>query len=163
MKKKWVSAILISMLVAQVVHAQTFKLTKEELKNKIKGGWAGQTIACTFGAPTEFKYLGTLIQDYVPIPWYDGYLKFYYENIPGLYDDVYMDLTFVEVFEKRALMLQPVPSPKPLPMQAIPCGMRTRLPGIIFCAGSCRRNLETGSIILMPMILITRSKPIFPD
>jgi hypothetical protein len=28
-------------------------------------------------------------------------MLWYYENAPGLYDDVYMDLTFVEVFEKH--------------------------------------------------------------
>ena len=37
------------------------KLTTEILKDKIKGGWAGQVIGCTFGGPTEFQYKGTLI------------------------------------------------------------------------------------------------------
>jgi hypothetical protein len=71
------------------------------LKDKIMGGWAGQTIGCTFGGPTEFKYRGSMIQDYTPIPWYEGYLKDTYANRPGLYDDIYMDLTFVEVFERQ--------------------------------------------------------------
>ena len=75
-------------------------LTKTQLMNKIKGGWAGQTIGCTYGGPTEFRYPGTMIQDYVPIDWPDGAIKWYYENAPGLYDDVYMDLTFVEVFDR---------------------------------------------------------------
>ena len=44
-----------------------------------------------------------MIQDYVPITWYDGYLKNTMENNAGLYDDVYMDLTFVDVFEKKGL------------------------------------------------------------
>ena len=44
-------------------------LSREELLNKIKGGWAGQTIGVVFGAPTEFKFTGTTIQDYQPIPW----------------------------------------------------------------------------------------------
>lgn len=30
----------------------------------------------------------------------DGYCKWYYENEGGLYDDIYMDLTFVDVFDK---------------------------------------------------------------
>ena len=47
-------------------------LTKAQLLDKIKGGWAGQTIGCTYGGPTEFKYPGTMIQDYIPIPWPDG-------------------------------------------------------------------------------------------
>jgi hypothetical protein len=75
-------------------------LTTEQLKDKIKGGWAGQTIGVTYGGPTEFKYNGTFIQNYQPIPWYDGYIKKTMIEFPGLYDDIYMDLTFVDVFER---------------------------------------------------------------
>lgn len=75
----------------------------EILMDKIKGGWAGQVIGVTYGGPTEFKFNGTMIQDYVPIPWYDGYIRKTMTEIPGLYDDVYMDLTFVEVFERLGL------------------------------------------------------------
>ena len=78
-------------------------LSKEALKDKIMGGWAGQTIGVTFGGPTEFKFKGTMIQDYQPITWYDGYMKKTMTDIPGLYDDIYMDLTFVDVFEKEGL------------------------------------------------------------
>ena len=42
-------------------------ITTEVLKDKIKGGWAGQVIGCTFGGPTEFQYRGTMIQDYQPM------------------------------------------------------------------------------------------------
>lgn len=82
---------------------QTMTLSQDILKDKIKGGWAGQTIGVTFGGPTEFRYNGTMMQDYIPIKWYPGYLKHTMENNPGLYDDVYMDLTFVDVFEKHGL------------------------------------------------------------
>ncbi len=80
-----------------------FTMTKEELQDKIKGGWAGQVIGVTYGGPTEFKFNGTIIQDYTPIPWNDERMINYYNNWPGLYDDVYMDLTFVDVFEKEGL------------------------------------------------------------
>lgn len=78
-------------------------ISKAELLDKIKGGWAGQVIGCTYGGPTEFKWNGTMIDDYVPIPWNDTRMLWYYENFPGLYDDIYMDLTFVNVFEKHGL------------------------------------------------------------
>jgi len=73
------------------------------LKDKIMGGWAGQVIGCTYGGPTEFQFKGTMIPDDHFIPWYDGVFEWWYENAPGLYDDIYMDLTFVEVFEKYGL------------------------------------------------------------
>jgi len=79
------------------------KIKPLELKNKLKGGWAGQVIGVTFGGPTEFKYNGTYIQDYVTLPWYDGYIKETMNKIPGLFDDVYMDLTFVEVIERLGI------------------------------------------------------------
>jgi hypothetical protein len=82
---------------------QNITITKDALKDKIMGGWAGQTVGVTFGGPTEFRYCGTIIQDYIPIKWYDGYLKNTMENNAGLYDDIYMDLTFVDVFEKKGL------------------------------------------------------------
>ncbi len=78
-------------------------LSAEALKDKIKGGWAGQTIGCSFGGPTEFKFKGTMIQDYQPIVWYDDYIKETFEQDPGLYDDVYLDFTFVEVLERVGL------------------------------------------------------------
>ncbi|MCU0352121.1 MAG: ADP-ribosylglycohydrolase family protein [Cytophagales bacterium] len=79
------------------------RMTTDTLRDKVMGGWAGQVIGCTFGGPTEFRFQGTMIQDYQRIPWYDGYIKQTMTDNPGLYDDIYMDLTFVDVFEKQGL------------------------------------------------------------
>ena len=84
-------------------YAQQVTLTKQQLLDKIKGGWAGQTIGVTFGGPYEFRFQGSFINDYQPLLWYDGYLKKTMIEIPGLYDDLYLDLTFVDVFEKYGL------------------------------------------------------------
>jgi len=94
--------LLLSMFSAA---AQTnhLTITKSQLKDKIMGGWAGQTIGVTFGGPYEFRFEGTFIGDYQPLLWYDGYLKKTMLENPGLYDDLYMDLTFVDVFEKWGL------------------------------------------------------------
>ncbi|HOW24536.1 MAG TPA: ADP-ribosylglycohydrolase family protein [Bacteroidales bacterium] len=78
-------------------------LTKEQLNEKIKGGWAGQTIGVVYGAPVEFKYQGSIIPDYQNIPWREGYVKYWWDKKPGLFDDVYTDLNFVDVFEKYGL------------------------------------------------------------
>jgi len=78
-------------------------LSKEVLLDKIKGGWAGQAIGCTYGGPTEFKYTGSLIPEYVQIDWNDTIMKLWYEKAPWLYDDVYMDATFVKVFDSLGL------------------------------------------------------------
>src|SRR6187397_2438008 len=83
------------------IHAQkTITISKKVLHDKIKGGWAGQTIGVTFGGPYEFRFNGSFIQDYQPLVWKDGLLKNNMVNNPGLYDDLYMDLTFVDVLER---------------------------------------------------------------
>ena len=77
------------------------KLTPEELMNKIKGGWAGQTIGVTYGGPTEFRYQSKMIPDDVQVPWGEQeYVQKMMTENSWLYDDIYMDLTFVEVFER---------------------------------------------------------------
>src|SRR4051794_30918828 len=83
--------------------APTARITNEVLRGKIKGGWAGQTVGVTFGGPTEFRYRGTMIDDYTPIAWNDKLLKDSFEHTKGLYDDIYVDLTFVNVIEKQGL------------------------------------------------------------
>ncbi|MFZ5941282.1 MAG: ADP-ribosylglycohydrolase family protein [Bacteroidota bacterium] len=75
----------------------------EELMDRIRGGWAGQTIGVVYGAPVEFKYQGSLIPDYQKIPWNDGYVKYWWDKKPGLFDDVYTDLNFVGIFEANGL------------------------------------------------------------
>lgn len=78
-------------------------LSKEELLDKIKGAWALQTIGVTYGGPTEFRYNKRMIPDSIEIEWSDTMMLHWMTNIPGLYDDVYMDLTFVDVLEREGM------------------------------------------------------------
>ena len=78
-------------------------ISKSRLLDQTKGGWAGQAIGCTYGGPTEFLFKSTFIHNYQPIPWSRDSLRWFFENGPGLYDDIYMDLTFVEVLEEEGL------------------------------------------------------------
>ena len=80
---------------------ESISISKTRLLDKIKGGWAGQTIGVSFGSYTEFRYQGTFIQDYQTIPWTEGYVQDLMDSWPDLYDDIYMDLTFVDVLEKK--------------------------------------------------------------
>ena len=79
-------------------------LSKETLMDKIKGAWAGQVIGCTYGGPTEFVYRGRMIEEEKEIPWKDpDYVGNYMRRVPTLYDDIYMDLTFVGVFDRLGI------------------------------------------------------------
>lgn len=83
------------------------ELSTAALRDKIMGGWAGQTIGVVYGAPTEFKFTGTTIQDYHPIAWNDHFVKYWWDKKPGLFDDIYNDLTFVESFQQLGLDATP--------------------------------------------------------
>ncbi|MDO4950296.1 MAG: ADP-ribosylglycohydrolase family protein [Bacteroidales bacterium] len=83
--------------------SRSFDIDKTVLADKIRGAWAGQAIGCTYGGPTEFRYQGTVIADSINIEWTDGQMEWYYNNSPGLYDDLYMDLTFVDVIHREGL------------------------------------------------------------
>lgn len=100
------SLLLLALFCPLVLAAQkkgTVTLTKSVLLDKIKGGWAGQTIGCAYGGPTEFCYRGVMIPDETEIVYPEHHLQLHYDRFPGLFDDVYMDLTFVEVFTREGL------------------------------------------------------------
>lgn len=79
-------------------------MSREVLMDKIKGAWAGQVLGCTYGGPTEFQYRGHMIDDSRVIPWGEpDYVANTMKRVPTLYDDIYMDLTFVGVFDRLGL------------------------------------------------------------
>lgn len=97
------NVLMTMFIMVSMVDAKDFKISKADLKDKIKGAWATQVIGVTFLGPTEFRYHGSIIPDHQPLIWNETQMKWYYENAPGLYDDIYMELTFVEVFEKECI------------------------------------------------------------
>jgi len=68
------------------------------LQDKIKGGWAGQMVGVSYGAPTEFRYRGEIIpEDQLP-EWKPEMI---HNSIDQ--DDIYVDMTFAQVLEERGL------------------------------------------------------------
>ncbi len=80
-----------------------FTISKELLKDKIKGAWVAQTVGVTFGLPIEFKYNSTMVQDYQKLNWDETSLEVEYRERPGTYDDIYMDLSFMKVIEEEGV------------------------------------------------------------
>ncbi len=67
-----------------------------ELEDKIRGGWAGQMIGVSFGAPTEFRSLGRVIpEDELPEWTPDRVLNSINQ------DDLYVDMTFFSVLDEK--------------------------------------------------------------
>jgi len=107
--KKYISVLFLGLLSGCVQQGASIEtqgpitLSKEVLKDKIKGAWAAQTIGVTFGAPIEFKYNSTFVQDNQKLIWNDSSLASEFKRKPGTYDDIYMDLTFVQVIEDNGI------------------------------------------------------------
>jgi hypothetical protein len=85
------------------VKSREIVLSKDVLKDKIKGAWAAQVIGVTFGAPVEFEYNTTMIQDNQKLAWTDSSLVVEYRDRPESYDDIYMDLSFMKVIEEEGM------------------------------------------------------------
>ena len=122
-------------------------MSKAELLDKIKGGWAGQTIGVVYGAPTEFKFRGTTIQDYQTIPWGDGYVMYWWHKKPGLFDDIYNDLTAHRTHSHSVLH-----------MLTTTLLTQTRLVATTSAAVSCRQSPVTGSTTHTLTTSTSRSK-----
>src|SRR5580765_1561419 len=67
------------------------------LHDKIAGGWAGQMIGVSFGAPTEFKVNARINEGKLP-PWTPGRVSNAIDQ-----DDLYVDMTFAKVLDDKGL------------------------------------------------------------
>jgi hypothetical protein len=68
------------------------------LEDKIRGGWAGQMIGVSFGAPTEFQYMGQIIPEEDLPQWRPEMVA---ETLNQ--DDLYVDMTFAAVLDDKGL------------------------------------------------------------
>jgi len=75
---------------------KTLTITKQELKDKIAGGWAGKMIGVTYGAPTEFRYQQKINED--SIKWVPADIKGSIWQ-----DDIYVQLTFMMTMDKYGM------------------------------------------------------------
>lgn len=74
------------------------KLSLETLRDKIRGGWAGQMIGVSYGAPTEFRWREQIIpEDKLPV-WKPEMVS---NSINQ--DDLYVEMTFAKVLDEKGL------------------------------------------------------------
>jgi hypothetical protein len=72
------------------------RMSRAVLEDKVRGGWAGQMIGVAFGAPTEFKSNGKILEG--ELAWTPGMIA----NTIGQ-DDLYVEMTFAEVMDRVGL------------------------------------------------------------
>ena len=90
------AAFLLFFTLAFAQKTQTIPLNT--LKDKIAGGWAGQMIGVSYGAPTEFRWKEQIIpQDKLPV-WKPEKVDNSLDQ-----DDLYVDMTFAKVLDDKGL------------------------------------------------------------
>lgn len=89
------TALLLAGL-APVRAASTVTLSRAGLQDRIRGGWAGQMIGVSFGAPTEFRYQRRLIEG--DLEWKPSMIDNTIHQ-----DDLYVEMTFAKVMDDLGL------------------------------------------------------------
>jgi hypothetical protein len=92
--------LLLPLLAGMLATAQSGaekRIPLDALRDKIAGGWAGQMIGVSYGAPTEFRSDGRINESVLP-PWTPARVS----NSLGQ-DDLYVDMTFAAVLDKKGL------------------------------------------------------------
>ena len=59
-------AFLVCAAVAAAQGGAKWRSPLPQLRDKIAGGWAGQMIGVSYGAPTEFRSRGTINESALP-------------------------------------------------------------------------------------------------
>ena len=81
-------------------------LSKATLYDKIRGGWAGQLIGITYAS--EMKASASIEHSKNEnVRWSDGFQLANLHNNPELYDDIYIDLTFMEAIREHGTAVTP--------------------------------------------------------
>lgn len=102
MTRRIAGAVLLMLLApaagaGRQAPAAVREMPRAELEDRIRGGWAGQMIGVSFGAPTEFKSNGRIIEG--PLPeWRPGNVSNALDQ-----DDLYVEMTFAEVMDRIGL------------------------------------------------------------
>src|SRR5947208_2887818 len=92
-----VAVVLAVVVLSQAAGGDTRTISRAELRDRIQGGWAGQMIGVSFGAPTEFHYRGKINDAPLP-PWTPERVSNSLQQ-----DDLYVDMTFAKVLDDKGL------------------------------------------------------------
>ena len=90
--------VLSALAVLWSQPAGTRSITLAALHDKIEGGWAGQIIGVSYGAPTEFRYRGEIIPKEKLPAWTPDRVSNAIHQ-----DDLYVDMTFAQVLDDEGL------------------------------------------------------------
>ena len=91
-----VVALLLLPSLARAADTQTISL--DELRDKIRGAWAGKMVGVVIGFPTEFRFQGKTVPDSAMPLWKPDMIR-------GalVQDDLYVQMAFAQVVDEKGL------------------------------------------------------------
>jgi hypothetical protein len=94
----WITLLLLlsTLLPTGNSKGQTRRISLAQLEDKIRGGWAGQMIGVSYGAPTEFRSQGKIIEG--KLPWTPDRVSNAIRQ-----DDLSVEMTFAETLDRLEL------------------------------------------------------------
>src|SRR5258705_969174 len=97
----FILSLTLAPTLASAQSEPTRRLSRSTLEDKIRGGWAGQMIGVSYGAPTEFRSNGKIIEGNL-----NKYLDWSPERLKNSIDqdDLYVEMTFAEVMDTVGLL-----------------------------------------------------------
>lgn len=99
--RRFLLCLLLTVTASSLVSAQapaSRTISLSQLRDKIAGGWAGQMIGVSYGAPTEFRYKEEIIpMEKLPV-WKPEMVTNSLNQ-----DDLYVDMTFAKVLDVKGL------------------------------------------------------------
>lgn len=96
--RKHLFIICIALLCSSCSQPKQESISLEVLRDKVRGGWAGQMIGVSYGAPTEFRYLNRIIPEEDLPEWKPDMIR---EALNQ--DDLYVDITFAAALDEHGL------------------------------------------------------------
>ncbi|HBY63064.1 MAG TPA: hypothetical protein DEH78_24850 [Solibacterales bacterium] len=93
-----VTLLALGAWIALSAPGGTKEITVAALRDKIEGGWAGQMIGVSYGAPTEFRYRERIIPEKELPDWTPNKITNALNQ-----DDLYVDMTFAKVLDDKGL------------------------------------------------------------
>ena len=91
-------ALCVLSLLWQAADAEQRSISLDDLRDKVRGGWAGQMIGVSYGAPTEFAYLNRMVPEADLPVWQPEMVR---EALNQ--DDLYVDITFAAALDEHGL------------------------------------------------------------
>ena len=74
------------------------RLSVDQYRDKMKGGWIGQIVGVSWGAPTEFRYRDKIIPPEMVPKWKPEMINHAFNQ-----DDLYVEMTFLHTMEQYGL------------------------------------------------------------